>query len=399
MYSLSSISVYIILYAFVLTISVRLDRDIMGTKEKVAEELKNPSGGDEETTDEEWQGLRDKLTNVNVRQRRRTMDLMTSFLEGKEPQWMQQPQQQPQQQVLQVQHGLEQRTLTVEPSTRKLRNFSGADKLGNGEIDFKHWKRAALRIKEDREISEAHKKRIVLQSLQGKAEDAVDLHRDQDVDVILQMLDKMFGSVADGSDLLADYYQMFQQENQLASEYLSSLFVHLSEVIKCDTLTMSELPKAILQQFVRGISDEELLNKLRLEEKIASPPNFPDLLAAVRREESRRTERRLRHRKNAKARASTVVEQSSADVNNGKQVQQVETVKSVEVVQLQQRVKELEQQVGDMSQGRKGVKRGFCYRCGQDGHFASECDNKANRSLVEKKAKARRERLNQGKNY
>lgn len=285
--------------------------------------------------------------------------------------------------------------MTVEPSTRKLRNFSGADKLGNGEIDFKHWKRAALRIKEDGEISEAHKKRIVLQSLQGKAEDAIDLHRDQDVDVILEMLDKMFGSVADGSDLLADYYQMFQQENQLASEYLSNLFVHLSEVIKCDTLPMSELPKAILQQFIRGISDEELLNKLRLEENIASPPNFPDLLAAVRREESRRTERRLRHRKNAKARAMTLVEQSSAEVNNGKQVQ---PVKTAEVVQLQQRVKELEQQMSNMSQGKIGVRRGFCYRCGQDGHYASECDNKANRSLVEEKAKARRQRYNQGKN-
>ena len=338
MHSVFTISVYIILYAFALTISVSLDTSIMGTKEKATLELENPSGGEDETTDQEWQNLKDRLAGVNVRQRRRTMELMTSFLqEETEPL---QARQQQQQRVVHEQHALEPRTMTVEPSTRKLRNFSGADKLGNGEIDFKHWKRAALRIKEDGEISEAHKKRIVLQSLQGKAEDAIDLHRDQDVDVILEMLDKMFGSVADGSDLLADYYQMFQQENQLASEYLSNLFVHLSEVIKCDTLQMSELPKTILQQFIRGISDEELLNKLRLEENIASPPNFPDLLAAVRREESRRTERRLRHCKNAKARAMTLVEQSSAEVNNGKQ--QVQPVKSAEVVQLQQRVKELE---------------------------------------------------------
>jgi len=142
-----------------------------------------------------------------------------------------------------------------------------------------------LRIVEDTEISSAHKKRIVLQSLQGKAEDSIDLHRDQSVDQILGILDKLYGSVADGSDLLADFYHQFQEKGQTSSEYLSNLFVLLSEVVKCETVSRAEMPKILLGQFIRGIDDEELLSKLRLEEKIGSPPNYPDLLAVVRREE------------------------------------------------------------------------------------------------------------------
>ena len=51
------------------------------------------------------------------------------------------------------------KTFTVEPSTRKLKNFSGAEKLGNGEIDYKHWRRAALRISEDLENMSAKERR------------------------------------------------------------------------------------------------------------------------------------------------------------------------------------------------------------------------------------------------
>ena len=179
-------------------------------------------GDDAEMTENEWQGLRDRLKSVSVRERRRTFDRMAMIV-GSDVL----PQPLGPHQVMG--QAVEPRMMTVEPSTRKLRNFSGADKIGNGEIDFKHWKRAAIRIKEDMEISEAHKKRIILQSLQGRAEDAVDLHRGQSVDQIVDILDKMFGSVADGSDLLADFYHQFQPQNQSASDYLANLFILISE--------------------------------------------------------------------------------------------------------------------------------------------------------------------------
>ena len=61
----------------------------------------------------------------------------------------------------------ERRTLTFEPSARKLRVFSASSKPSNGEVDYKRWRRAAVRVAEDDELSEAHKRRVILQSLQG----------------------------------------------------------------------------------------------------------------------------------------------------------------------------------------------------------------------------------------
>ena len=156
---------------------------------------------------------------------------------------------------------------------------------------------------------------------------------------------------------------------------------------------MGELNRTILGQFIRGINGEELLNKLRLEDLVDSPPSFPDLLAAVRREESRRTERRLRHKKQAKAQMSIVSDRSVEEVSGVKQPQ------FTEVHQLQQKVKELEKQVNSFSQEKKVNRRGFGYRCGLDGHFATECENKINKSLVEEKAQARRAKFYQPKNW
>ena len=140
----------------------------MGTKEKDKTGLDMASGGvpEVEEFEEEWQALETRLKNVSVGKRRRTMDRMSRLLEASED--LEDPGERQgtppvPQMIPQV---IDQRTLTVEPSTRKLRNFSGSDKPSNGEVDFKHWKRAALRIVEDTEISSAHKKRIVLQSLQ-----------------------------------------------------------------------------------------------------------------------------------------------------------------------------------------------------------------------------------------
>ena len=94
---------------------------------------------------------------------------------------------------------------------------------------------------------------------------------------ILAILDKLYGSVADGNDLLASFYQQYQQSGQTASQYLNQLYVLLGDIIKSGCVNRNKLPKTLLDQFIRGISDEELLYKLRLEEKLQSPPDFPDL--------------------------------------------------------------------------------------------------------------------------
>ena len=58
------------------------------------------------------------------------------------------------------------------------------------------------------------------------------------------------------------------------------------------------------------------------------------------------------------------------------------------VVQLQQRLAEFERE--KQVRSRKTV---FCYRCGQDLHFATDCKNPPNKQLVREKQEARRKQF------
>lgn len=291
-------------------------------------------------------------------------------------------------------------TINVETNTTKrLRPFSGAKKPSNGETDYYHWRKGAIRIVKDREMTPAVKKRIVLQSLSGKAEATADLIQDKPVSEIVKILDSIWGSTSVGGDLLADFWQICQTE-ETASEYLNTLFIKISEVIAEEGLPMEDLSKTLLKQFLRGTTDEDLLSKLNLQEKVENPPDFPDLFSLVRRTEALRTQRALRHKSSKVARTQQATVESNDD--QSEQAQLIKRVAKLEeelrmsyvsddvtpasganstVVQLQQRVAQLE---------RRNFKvRGFCYRCGEDGHFATDCENPPNKELVSKKRDAR----------
>ena len=60
---------------------------------------------------------------------------------------------------------------------------------------------------------------------------------------------------------------------------------------------MMQVPEELVRQFKRGTTDEDMLLKLRLDDLHPGAMDYPSLIARVRREEGRRTERRLRLRK------------------------------------------------------------------------------------------------------
>ena len=91
---------------------------------------------------------------------------------------------------------------SVNTTPRKIKPFSGASKVGGAEVDYPHWCQTVMRIIEDGEMS---KRNILLQSLSGVADDAIDMYRDQSCDTIVEILDQIFGSTSDRHDLLAEY--------------------------------------------------------------------------------------------------------------------------------------------------------------------------------------------------
>ena len=306
--------------------------------------------------------------------------------------------------------------IVVENNYKKLKIFSSKSKPGSGELDYRHWRRAAVRVVEDEDLSRARKKQLILDSLQGKAEDIVDFSREQSVKDILDLLDCNFKALVDGDDLLADFYQMIQEEKQSASEYLSDLYIELTEIVKEGGTSMGQMQKLLLNQFIRGTRDEEMLTKLRLDEQKYNPPNFPSLMSAVRREECKRTERKLRHKKGSGARSSvvtasreTVAEPADPEVDRlQRRVNKLETMCSKleampfpeeesdelealpiqpEVAQMQRRLAQLEEKVDKVRS-----RTIFCYRCGEDGHLATDCSNAPNKSLVLEKVEKRNQR-------
>ena len=250
------------------------------------------------------------------------------------------------------------------------------------------------RILDDRDISRNRKQTILLQSLTGTAEDCIDLVQNAAPEQILKLLDATFGSTNDGQELLIDYYQLNQGVNESTSEYLTRLYVKLCEVVTHGGLDMMQVPEELVRQFKRGTTDEDMLLKLRLDDLHPGAMDYPSLIARVRREEGRRTERRLRLRRvhsNTLSAAPNVSEH-----NDDKPV----TDTSTEVEALRKRVAELEakQDVNVLAQRVKHLETSvckstmFCFRCGKDGHVAYDCTNSPNKELVEEKRAARRRR-------
>ena len=279
-------------------------------------------------------------------------------------------------------------SVVVDSTPRKITNFSGSSEVRKGEVDYKHWRRAASRIVDDTELSEGRKKVILLQSLVGDAEDAIDLHRDSSCRKLLRTLDKMYGTTADGYDLLATFYQQLQLPSQTSSQYLNQLYVLICEVVEQGGLPMNVMQETLLRQFIRGTWDEDLLDKLKLEDKVDEAPSFPNLIEAVRRVEARRTERKLRQKQVARLNMSAT---SLGSIDKPAAVDQEDM--SLKVESMQRRIKELEdvcQHHQQQATSLENQRSFFCYRCGENEHLAVECSNPPNKDLVEEKSKLRK---------
>lgn len=360
----------------------------------------------ETTYDSEFDQLRDRMSRLSAKDRRRTMEKFAQIFPDIDSTRSKQ------QVDSLVRHppppindtvpasasgGQQVQYVPIEHLGRKLKNFSGNSKPGPGEVDYKHWRRSVTRLIEDRELTEAQKKRVILQSLVHQAEDVVDPHRSKASREIIELLDKIYGSTIDGGDLLAEFYQRNQGPTQTASEFLNRLFVELSEVIAVGGLPMSELPKTLMGQFLRGTYDEDLINKLRLDDLIDIPA-FPDLLLKVRTEESKRTQRRLRHKKIIKTQTVTYDTTNTDTENQSTNKQKNDTCaklsipnsKDNEVIQLQQRITQLESSLKQNNKHTKQKWKIFCYRCGEDSHFATNCENPPNEKLVKQKIETRK---------
>ena len=233
----------------------------------------------------------------------------------------------------------------------KMPNFTGSTS-SRGD-DYKKWRRAAKLILDDTEISNNRKKVLILQSLTDDAGEAIQLSLNDDLHTILKFLDDVYGCTDDASDLLADFYQLYQLPSQTCAQYMMLLYVKLCDIVTLGGLLKTELCRTLLRQFIRGTRDDTLLLKLRIEDLIDDPPDFSGVLFKVRQEEASRAARNLR------------LKQASNTHATLEEPQQVDTVGAVV------------QAPDDFCSSPS-----FCYRCGDDSHLAYDCDNMPNQEVV-----------------
>ena len=311
-------------------------------------------------------------------------------------------------------------------SQSRIRTFSGRLPKPNGEVDYDAWRTQVELLRSDSSLSENQKVRRILESLLSPAADIVkSLGTTSPLSSYLEQLEAAFGVVEDGEELFATFLSSNQNSGERPSSYLNRLQVLLTKAISRGGVDAKDSDKHLLRQFCRGCWDQSLIVGLQLEHQKSSPPSFPELLLLLRTEEDRRSaklERMRKHLGSAKAASHSHSVFSMPTYENATDV--VVPKKQDNTQKLEKEVAELKKQIASLSQKEKCETREtdtgsssirntsntkgeclvastanprpvfkgsiypkpwFCFKCGQDGHIAANCEHEANPELVRKK--------------
>lgn len=278
-------------------------------------------------------------------------------------------------------------------SVRKIRIFSGKKPVPNGEVDYETWRLLATTIVEDDHMSESDKRRHVVQSLLRPALELVQGQDEIPVHDMITFLDTVFGPVLDGGDLFVKFLTTNQESKEGTGEYLIRLYTMGLKVVQHNKLTLQDLSKYVLEQFARGSHDEQLLDKLKVEERVHEGriPEYSSFLLEVRTAEAKRTEKRLRLKANGTSKSEVAV--AKACSSSDPVTEELRSLRQ-ELAKLKAQTKSHDQAKQQKSNGNAKPSSTakpwrFCYNCGDPGHFKDKCQNQANPLLVQQKLIAR----------
>ncbi|XP_028983670.1 uncharacterized protein LOC114842218 [Betta splendens] len=315
----------------------------------------------------------------------------------------------------------------TEGGYRRLRIFSGTQPVPASEEQFDHWLEQAWLMVEESECTEKEKRRRLLESLKGPALEIVRAVRtsnhDAEAKTYLEALESAFGTAESGDDLYFAFRLLQQQPGEKLSDFLRRMERALSKVVQRGGLSHTEMDRA------------------RVERK-ANPPTFLQLLSEIRAEEGYEASRmklnttvsqlQIKHSPDSK---QGEIQSLKAEIKDLKSMvtsvalpsaerqkdcpestllvtsQLGEKSHDSELRALKKQVKRLQtkldrkmvteaggyhpatvftveaptQVVHTPSRSFRPSESQFCYRCGENGHFAARCPNQENHSRVIKK--------------
>ncbi|KAL2093139.1 hypothetical protein ACEWY4_010451 [Coilia grayii] len=324
---------------------------------------------------------------------------------------------------------------------KRLRVFSGVVPTPSGEERMEHWIEQAKLMITECDCNEREKRKRIVESLKGPALEIVKAVRlssdDASASDYLVALESAFGISESGEDLYFAFRLLRQNPGEALSEFLRRMEKSLTKVVQRGGLPAAHADRARVEQLIRGaVESDMMLLQLRLRQRKESPPTFLSLLKEIREEEENEARRHkldvtakpvhtqdasepkqtefqalraevkeLRAKLEESRKAPAVAKASEPKAKSSKcaeaqpdtevqelktQLQQLQhqlTVMSVER-STPPRQKLVQQQTASSSdKSRPPVNRGdfFCYRCGGDGHIASNCQEAENPSEVIRK--------------
>ncbi|CAI5671318.1 unnamed protein product [Oreochromis niloticus] len=288
----------------------------------------------------------------------------------------------------------------AEGGYRRLRLFSGNLPVLPSEDPFDHWLEQAWLMVEESDCTDKEKRRRLMESLKGPALEIAKSVRESDPEAgpveYLEALESAFGSAESGDDLYFAFRLMQQQPSEKLSDFLRRLERALSKVVQRGGFPASSKDKAHLEQLLRGaVASDLMLINLRLRERKSNPPTL-NLKAEV---------------KELKAKLATCMTKPPDVIDkDSSSVQSSEHSDTKELAALTKQLKRLQQKVAQRDtapdsslklatvaaveatsktrtpyQNRMPLGEQFCYRCGENGHFAAKCQNPENQSKVIRK--------------
>lgn len=321
-------------------------------------------------------------------------------------------------------------------SYRRLRVFSGVFPTPAGEEQFEHWLSQARLMVEECDSSPKEKRRRLMEGLRGPALDIITSARASDPEVspedCLEALEHAFGTAESGEELYFAFRLLQQRSCEKLSDFLRRLEQSLGRVVQRGGLPPGSADKSRLEQLLRGaVASDLMLVNLRLRERKERPPTFLQLLKEIRTEEEYEASRRqiatvaygankqnveakqieiqsLRSEiKELKSLVAAVVSKPTPEASQEKVSSSAATSSSdSEVAALKKQLKHLQQKfTNKIAAPRASVSavkaskpvasspprsfkvpdEHFCYRCGENGHYAGKCQNRENQSKVIKR--------------
>ena len=298
---------------------------------------------------------------------------------------------------------------------RKLRLFSGKIPTPPGEATFDVWRVSARQLIDDPDLIDPDKKRSITDSLLMPALNVV---RNESpgtpAKVLVDKLTKVYGASMTADDMMLDFHEICQKEEETASDYLQRLHTELMYIADNSSdspPSPADIKKYLLRQFLRGCFDDDIIQRLKLED-LTNPLEFDVFYQKLRTAEMRRTSKQKRMTNVSKGKKKPYQHHHQGLHSDGATHDSTEDLAisqrstdntTTRIAAMEERLEALTSQIATLAsqlqqheptqqkketprQRRSGM---FCYNCGEDNHHMRNCQNEKNPVLVQEKMIAR----------